>query len=539
MMVPSKIVLAFFLVITPIYVIHALNDMPLLAQLQGEHNMSSFGRKIVSLDFNHDGYDDLIVLSPGYGYVYPYTPSRGKVYIYFGGPGFSSTSEPAMTLEGDYPDGNQRRITLIRNIGDVNGDGFDDFLICDAIPGPTGFYVAGSERYMFFYGGTGDLSSPDRIELPLAGANFGPYFKLGDVDGDGFDDVGIFYKFGWSPYFDIMWGGSFTRQNLLSLDFSSMSVDGSIIGIGDINGDGYDDFSIGYLGEEQGDVRYSTIRIYYGNSSRVFNDYTLLVDTPISITRKCIALGDLNNDGFDDFMGYSDSRGMNVWLGTDTGITLEPDVSLNPRYFGDSGMYGLKHGDFNGDGFSDVIGADYHYGAQRFAIWIGSENMDGFADWQKVNALENFGYDVAVGDFNGDGCDDIAVSAPFEQGSWPYHDFRGYVLVYAGNSGLVANDDPIAPPLTDQLHMSLSPNPVRTNKEITISLSGLKKNGRMPITIEIFNIKGQVFYHAEDNNMATGELVRSVNLSHYASGLYLCRAKAGDHTTIKKFTIIK
>ncbi|MFW5628740.1 MAG: hypothetical protein ACOCG6_05865 [Candidatus Cloacimonadaceae bacterium] len=39
MMVPSKIVLAFILIITPICVIYALNDMPLLAQLQGEHNM--------------------------------------------------------------------------------------------------------------------------------------------------------------------------------------------------------------------------------------------------------------------------------------------------------------------------------------------------------------------------------------------------------------------------------------------------------------------------------------------------------------------
>ena len=39
----------------------ALNDMPVIAELQGEHNMSSYGFDIVSIDFNHDSYDDLVV----------------------------------------------------------------------------------------------------------------------------------------------------------------------------------------------------------------------------------------------------------------------------------------------------------------------------------------------------------------------------------------------------------------------------------------------------------------------------------------------
>jgi hypothetical protein len=335
---------------------------------------------------------------------------------------------------------------------------------------------------MFYFGGTSDLTNPDRIEYLQPGVTIYNMFELGDVDGDGFGDVGICHQINYYAYFDIMWGGSFTRQNILSLDFQSGAPDGSIIGIGDINGDGYHDFSIGYLGEQQGYDQFSTVCVYYGNNERLFSDYTLIVHTANSITRKCIALGDLNNDGFDDFMGYSDSRGMNVWLGTDTGLTPAPSVSLNPRYFGNAQLRGLEHGDFNGDGFSDVIGATYQ--GQRFAVWLGSENMDGIADWQKVNTFENYGYDVAVGDFNGDGCDDIAVSAPFEEGAWPYHDYRGYVFIYGGNPGMVGNDDPIAPQLIDQLHMRLSPNPYELMIEIKISLSGLEKNGRMPITIE-------------------------------------------------------
>ncbi|MBW6514099.1 MAG: FG-GAP repeat protein [Candidatus Syntrophosphaera sp.] len=531
-MVSSRFALSFFLIIMPIYVMHGLNDMPLLAQLQGEHNASAFGYSIVSLDFNHDNYDDLIVLSAGYGWVYPYTPSHGKVYVYYGGLGFSSASEPAMTLEGDYPQGMQRMIGSIINPGDINGDGFDDLIIVDRNPD-----VTGSVRLMFYFGGTCDLTSPDMIEYPLPGESIYNMYELGDVDGDGFGDIGISYQINYYTYFDIMWGGTFTRQNILSLDFASGAPDGSVIGIGDINNDGCHDFSIGYLGEQQGDEQYSTVRVYYGNNSRVFSDYTLMIHTPYSITRTCKPLGDVNNDGFDDFLGYIDNFGMKVWLGTISNLPINPNVTLTPVLFGNTRVGGVKHGDFNGDGFGDVVGASYQ--ARRFAVWLGSSIMNGQSDWQKPHTIENYGYDVAVGDFNGDGYDDIAVSAPFEEGIWPYHDFRGYVFVYAGNPGMVANDDPSAPQLSDRLQMRLSPNPVLTNGEITISISGVYKNRETPLQVEIFNLKGQVMHRIEVNNMLSNELVSTVNISNYSSGMYLCRARIGDQSTIKKFTIIK
>ena len=161
-------------------------------------------RQSLSLDFNHDGFDDLVVYSASYGYQYQQSPSRGKVYIYFGGPGFSSASEPDISLEGDYPEGELRLISSIRNPGDVNGDGFDDLIIGDRNPD-----VPGSVRYMFYFGGTSDLTNPDRIEYPQPGESFATLHELGDVDGDGFGDVGICYQINYYTYFDIMWGGIF------------------------------------------------------------------------------------------------------------------------------------------------------------------------------------------------------------------------------------------------------------------------------------------------------------------------------------------
>lgn len=508
---------------------HALNDMPLLAELSGEHPHSAFGYSVVSLDFNHDGYDDLVVLSAGYGYEYQVSPARGKVHIYFGGPGFSSSTQVALSFEGDYPNGEERKVTSVKNIGDVNGDGFDDLMIVDTIPN-----LSDSTRYMYYFGGTSDLSTPDRIDIPQVNEVIYKIDMLNDVDGDGYNDVGISYSINYVLYFDILWGGSFQRQVILSGEGSYYSMM-SIIGIGDINNDGYHDYSIGYLGEQLGDVQYSTVRVYYGNSSRVFTDYTLIAHTPNSITRRCKPLGDLNNDGFDDFLGYIDSSGMNVWLGSSSNLTINPNVSLNPIYYGNDHLRGVHSGDFNGDGFSDVVGANYN--GRRFAVWLGSSTMNGFSDYQKYNSTENFGYDVAVGDFNGDGYDDIAVSAPMND--WPASSFLGYVFVYAGNSGMVGNDDPLAPSLTEGINMLISPNPVRKDGFARISLSGADKYKGTPVKVEVFNIKGQAVYQKEVAHTYSQAANVDLNLSGLASGVYLCRASIGNQVLSKKITIIK
>jgi len=509
--------------------IYALNDMPLLAQLQGEHNGSCYGFQIISLDFNHDSYDDIIILAAGYGWVYNVSPPRGKVYVYYGGPGFSSASQPAMTIEGDYPGGMQRVISSVRNVGDVSGDGFDDLLIGDRNPDDWD-----STRYMFYYGGTSNLTTPDRIEIPQQNEGFYAIEILTDVDSDGFDDIGITYIRSNIMGFDIMWGGSFERQSILT-GIGNPSYGGSIIGIGDVNNDGFNDFTIGYL---EGDIGEFTTyqRLYYGNPTREFSSYLPLIQYFGMATWRCLPLGDLNGDNFDDFFVYASSNGLMIWYGSNIITPDIADLALTPVYYGNSQVRGIRAGDFNGDGFSDVVGASYSQ--QRFAVWLGSTIPEGLVDWQKTGTLENFGYDVAVGDFNGDGYDDIGISAPFEEGTWPSHDFRGYLFIYTGNPGMVATDDPHAPQLSNTMQMRLSPNPVLNDGKVKISLSGLDRGKGIPLKVEIYNLKGQLVQKAEFRAPSNAVSI-PFDLSKYPSGVYICRASVGSQAVSKKFTIIK
>ncbi|HOU73001.1 MAG TPA: integrin alpha, partial [Candidatus Syntrophosphaera sp.] len=129
-----KLRCAILLILLLMYLslIYAVNDMTVIAAFQGEHHNSGYGYSMVSLDFNHDGFDDLAVCSPSYDYVYPGTIHRGhgKLYIYFGTNGFNSNTYPSLTYEGTYDSTMVgRQIKGIFRVGDVSGDGFDDLCV--------------------------------------------------------------------------------------------------------------------------------------------------------------------------------------------------------------------------------------------------------------------------------------------------------------------------------------------------------------------------------------------------------------------------
>lgn len=149
-------------------------------------------------------------------------------------------------------------------------------------------------------------------------------------------------------------------------------------------------------------------------------------------------VGDIDRDGADDFAIADAYRSSN---GTDTDLagSIQIIFSGGGQVFSKVGEVQERLGvgissssDFNGDGFKDFA---YTNLAGEISVHHGSmsglsDNAD--AEFDSKDGSNDFFRTMASGDYNGDGCDDILVSAPNQNGSG---NARGEVYVYFGRGG--------------------------------------------------------------------------------------------------------
>lgn len=113
--------------------------------------------------------------------------------------------------------------------------------------------------------------------------------------------------------------------------------------------------------------------------------------------------GDINGDGRDDILWHHNESGFSDWLGLASGGFVNNDANAWRMLEHQWHVSGL--GDFNGDGRDDVLLRDYN---GTITNWLGQAN-GGFAindanAWQGVPTSWRV---VGTGDFNGDGRSDI------------------------------------------------------------------------------------------------------------------------------------
>ena len=352
----------------------------------------------------------------------------------------------------------------------------------------------------------------------------------------------------------VIFGGTYQSEILTDVYEGGVK---KIAYMGDVNGDGIDDFSIGYY--LNSNHYYYNQYLYYGNDGywdpqdRILlcNSSTMPYHYPAAF-----GIGDFNGDGYDDFLNEwvvdLENYGYSIYLGSST-FPDSPELIIDTypwTYLIDITSDEVSYGDFNGDGYSDMVTSDHTAGLYDgvAGIWFGKANANGTLDLRITPPAVSypgyqFGwYPPAVGDYNGDGCDDVAFCSPRKSGSYN-NGYHGWVHVYAGNAQLtdttVANEDPVLPGIGDQLTLLVSPNPVtKADQALSVIIKGAATNGTEAISIEIFNIKGQSVYQ-ETHDYHSGDGKYKVNTPSLNTGIYLCKVASGKQTAISKFSVIK
>lgn len=212
-------------------------DGAVLRRIDGSRAGEHLGSSVVGIeDLNSDGYPEVLVGAPDFAMLPIYAVGRTRVYS---GADWSVIYEFTGTAQGDRVGGR------LATAGDVDADGVADFLIGDSKS--FGFYLGGFSAYS---GATGTLlhrrdsgSNINRLGAALAG--------VGDLDHDGYDDFLVGAPFS-NPGGTIATGRAVlysgqTGQvlNVMEPPEGARSFGDSVAGTGDIDGDGTPEFMIG------------------------------------------------------------------------------------------------------------------------------------------------------------------------------------------------------------------------------------------------------------------------------------------------------
>jgi hypothetical protein len=234
-------------------------------------------------------------------------------------------------------------------VGDFNGDGYADLAAGGQHASPPGDVTV-------VEGGSGiECTAADETVIPAPGdaTAFGQQIaSVGDLDGDGYDDLVVFELTSTGRTLELYFGSALGLDTMhpvaipvaMSKSFSLVLVSGT----GDIDGDGYLDaaFSTGSASAP------SAVAIVPGNATRQFAVTTTLTEPATSSYGDQIAILDLDGDGLADvFVSALDDTADSVghvfaYHATPTGLVSWMDFtsSQSSNRFGGAGLLPIMAG---------------------------------------------------------------------------------------------------------------------------------------------------------------------------------------------------
>lgn len=365
--------------------------------------------------------------------------------------------------------------TGITSIGDLDGDSVPDLAV-GARSDDDGGAGTGS-LWILFMNSDGTVKGSQKIGSGtggftgnITGAGFGNPTALGDLDGDGVVDLAV------GAEVDDAGGGNYGAVYILFLNpngtvkahqkiangvggFAAGALDSgdqfgsSVATLGDLDGDGITDISVGACFDDDGGTNAGAVWILFLNSngtvkarqkiSATSGGLAGIISGDVFGCRSQAGLGDLDGDGAEDlavsyFPFLPSGKGAVQILFLNSNGTVKAQQTIAPGVGGFVGPVGSSDrfgaglgnmGDLDGDGVTDIAVGDFGDGdgetPGRGAAWILFLNADGTVKAeQKISQLaggfqgaladnDRFGDTVAsAGDLNGDGLPELAVGAP-------------------------------------------------------------------------------------------------------------------------------
>jgi len=269
------------------------------AWFEPEVYYGSFGMRVAMFDADANGYADVVITGPFYPPLSPSTTQYGAVLFY---PGSSGGLSETYTW---WEFGPEQGTTLGWRLatGDINGDDHDDLVFSSG----SGF-GNGSHQVHVRFGSVAGPGEPWNFDTGLLFGALGPTLAVGDLNGDGFDDF-------------------------------AATVDG--------------------LGPSEDDTG---VQVFHGSASGPVAQWPLALEVETFGT-SCSTTGDINGDGFSDLVVGApwEADAGRVYLFDGSPVGLQPEPVWFNRFVSDSRRVGVSlasRGDANGDGLTDLVAGD-------------------------------------------------------------------------------------------------------------------------------------------------------------------------------------